>query len=244
MSAPTVKIIDYDDFNSVILTLYCLSKILEESLLCHNSDFNMDIQKTWQARLKFLQIDESDQTKMAKKEVFISVDIEASGPIPGEYDLLSIGMCLVDQPEIQFYCELKPVSHKADPKALAVSGFNLEDLTKNGIDPTTAMQNCATWLEQHLSKSETPIFVGLNAGFDWSFMNYYFHKFIGHNPFGVSSLDIKSLYMGAFGGRWSDTRAKNIIEILKPQSRGNHNALQDAIFQAELFRLILKQIQV
>ena len=37
---------------------------------------------------------------MAKKEVFISVDIEASGPIPGEYDLLSIGMCLVDQPEI------------------------------------------------------------------------------------------------------------------------------------------------
>ncbi len=75
-------------------------------------------------------------------------------------------------------------------------------------------------------------------------MNYYFHKFIGHNPFGVSSLDIKSLYMGTFGGRWSDTRAKNIIEILKPQSRGNHNALQDAIFQAELFRLILKQIQV
>lgn len=98
MSAPTVKITDYDDFNLVILTLYCLSKILEKSLLCHNSDFNMNVQKTWQARLKFLQIDESDQTKMAKKEVFISVDIEASGPIPGEYDLLSIGMCLVDQP--------------------------------------------------------------------------------------------------------------------------------------------------
>lgn len=60
VSAPTVKITDYDDFNSVILTLYCLSKILEESLLCHNSDFNMDVQKTWQARLKFSQIDESD----------------------------------------------------------------------------------------------------------------------------------------------------------------------------------------
>jgi len=79
---------------------------------------------------------------MAKKEVFISVDIEASGPIPGEYDLLSIGMCFVDQPEIQFYCELQPASFKADTKALAVTGFNLEDLTKNGIDPTTAMQNC------------------------------------------------------------------------------------------------------
>ena len=32
-----------------------------------------------------------------KKEVFISVDVETSGPIPGDYDLLSIGMCLVDK---------------------------------------------------------------------------------------------------------------------------------------------------
>ncbi|MGL1984483.1 3'-5' exonuclease, partial [Escherichia coli] len=30
-----------------------------------------------------------------KKEIFISVDIEASGPVPGKYSLLSIGACLV-----------------------------------------------------------------------------------------------------------------------------------------------------
>src|SRR5690606_12921010 len=108
-----------------------------------------------------------------KKEVFISVDIEASGPIPGEYDLLSIGMCRIDQPEVQFYCELQPVSFKFHPKALEVSGFHLEDLAKNGTAPATAMQNCAAWLKDNLLKSETPIFVGLNAGFDWSFINYY-----------------------------------------------------------------------
>ncbi|MGB9037337.1 MAG: 3'-5' exonuclease, partial [Acinetobacter calcoaceticus] len=28
-----------------------------------------------------------------KKEIFISVDVETSGPIPGIYDLLSIGAC-------------------------------------------------------------------------------------------------------------------------------------------------------
>lgn len=43
------------------------------------------------------------------KEVFISVDIEASGPIPGEYSLLSIGACMVDNPDESFYAELKPV---------------------------------------------------------------------------------------------------------------------------------------
>ena len=46
-----------------------------------------------------------------KKEVFISVDVETSGPIPGDYDLLSIGMCLVDKPTVNFYCELKRWSH-------------------------------------------------------------------------------------------------------------------------------------
>jgi ribonuclease T len=31
-----------------------------------------------------------------KREVFISVDVETAGPIPGEYSLLSIGACRVD----------------------------------------------------------------------------------------------------------------------------------------------------
>jgi ribonuclease T len=36
---------------------------------------------------------------MKDKEIFISVDIESSGPIPGEYSLLSIGACLLSDPE-------------------------------------------------------------------------------------------------------------------------------------------------
>ncbi|KGT48198.1 MULTISPECIES: exonuclease domain-containing protein [Acinetobacter] len=178
-----------------------------------------------------------------KKEVFISVDIEASGPIPGEYDMLSFGMCRIDQPEVQFYCELQPVSFKFNPKALEVAGFDLEELAKTGLEPATAMQNCTQWLKENLLKSETPIFVGLNASFDWSFMNYYFHKYTGNNPFGVAALDLKSMYLGAFGSTWLETRAKNMIEVLNPESRGNHNALQDAIFQAELFRLIMDKIK-
>ena len=40
------------------------------------------------------------------------------------------------------------------------------------------------------------MFVGFNASFDWSFVNWYFHKFVGTNPFGVAALDIKAYYMG------------------------------------------------
>ncbi|MCU4581180.1 3'-5' exonuclease [Acinetobacter gyllenbergii] len=178
-----------------------------------------------------------------KREVFISVDIESSGPIPGEYDLLSIGMCMVNNPTLNFYCELKPISKKYDPEALLITGFDLDDLLINGLRADEAMKKCSDWIQHHIKENEIPIFVGFNVGFDWSFMNYYFYKYFGSNPFGYTSVDIKSMYLGCFGGMWFDTKSSKIVEKLKPKFQSNHNALQDAIFQAELFNLILEKIQ-
>ncbi|HGH3627498.1 3'-5' exonuclease (plasmid) [Acinetobacter baumannii] len=177
-----------------------------------------------------------------KKEVFISVDVETSGPIPGDYDLLSIGMCLVDKPTVNFYCELKPISNKYDPEALSVTGFNLDTLLSTGLLANVAMAECCKWIDQNITANEIPIFVGFNVGFDWSFINYYFHKYLGNNPFGYTSVDIKSMYFGCFGGNWSETKSSNIVEKLKPKFTGNHHALHDAIFQAELFNLILEEV--
>lgn len=179
-----------------------------------------------------------------KKEVFISVDIETSGPIPGEYDLLSIGACFIDSPNETFYCELKPVSNNADPEALSVTGFNLEKLAEDGLNPILAMKEFGIWINDHINESEIPIFVGFNASFDWSFINYYFHKYLGKNPFGFAALDIKSLYMGHFCCKWTDTKSSMISKKLNPMLKGDHNALQDALFQAELFRLVQKTLHI
>ena len=86
------------------------------------------------------------------------------------------------------------------------------------------------------------MFVGFNAPFDWSFVNYYFHRFCGSNPFGFTALDIKALYMGATGCRWRDTRSSKIAERLKPALAGTHDALRDALYQAEIFRLIRSEL--
>ncbi len=174
-----------------------------------------------------------------KKEIFISVDVETSGPIPGMYDLLSIGACIIDKPNKTFYCELKPVSNNADPEALAVTGFSLDKLAQDGLSPVLAMKEFDIWINVHIKENEIPVFVGFNVAFDWSFINYYFIKYLGRNTFGFTSLDIKSLYMGRCGGSWSDTKSSKILERLNPSIVSNHNALQDALFQAELFRLIL-----
>ncbi|NEU99610.1 3'-5' exonuclease [Bradyrhizobium uaiense] len=173
-----------------------------------------------------------------KREVFVSVDVEAAGPIPGEFSLLSIGACSIYEPEKTFACELKPISRNFDPKALEVSGFSLDELALRGLAPSDAMQAFTGWLSTVTGRNATPVFVGLNAPFDWSFVNYYFHRFSGGNPFGFTALDIKALYMGAAGCNWGDTRSSKIAERLKPALAGTHDALRDALYQAEIFRLI------
>jgi DNA polymerase III epsilon subunit-like protein len=173
-----------------------------------------------------------------KNEIFISVDVETSGPIPGEFSLLSIGACNVDNPRQQFSCELKPINNNADPKALEISGFSLESLARTGRPPAEAMKDFQAWLQSIAGKGDALVFVGFNAPFDWSFINYYFHKFVGRNPFGFAGLDIKAYYMGATGCHWADTRSSMMDAALKPTHKGDHHALHDAQYQAELFRLI------
>lgn len=173
-----------------------------------------------------------------KREVFLSVDIETSGPIPGVYSMLTIGACNVDNPVQAFSCTLKPISVEADPTALEVTGLSLEKLANEGLPPDAVMRQFNDWVGQVAGADGLPVFVGLNAPFDWSFVNYYFHRYLGSNPFGFTALDIKAFYMGATGLSWSDTRSSKMAARLHPKTRGNHQALDDAIYQAELFRLI------
>jgi len=53
---------------------------------------------------------------------YFTVDVEADGPIPGDYSMVSFGAVAVE-PTLQhtFYGEVKPISNKWVPEALAVS---------------------------------------------------------------------------------------------------------------------------
>lgn len=174
----------------------------------------------------------------SKREVFLSVDVETSGPIPGEFSLLTIGACDVFNPQQTFSCELKPTTRNADPKALEVTGLSLDRLERDGLEPATAMQEFGDWVLRVAGPDATPVFVGFNASFDWSFVNYYFHRYLGENPFGFAALDIKSMYMGAARSSWANTRSSQIAAALHPTLKGDHDALHDAQYQAEIFRLI------
>lgn len=178
-----------------------------------------------------------------KREVFISVDIETAGPIVGEHSMLTLGACLAYNPEVDFSMMLKPISDKAVEAALEVSGLTLEQAQQDGHEPAAAMTQFSTWIAEAVPAGSTPVFVGLNAPFDWAFVNYYFLKYLNENPFGFTALDIKALFMGATGCSWHETKSSSIDKRVHSSLRGDHDALHDAKYQAELFRLVYELSQ-
>lgn len=179
--------------------------------------------------------------KQGNNEIYISVDVEAAGPNPSDYSLLSIGACLVSEPDQAFYVELKPVNERARPEAMAVCDLSLTTLAERGLPPAEAMSRFAAWVNAEVPNGQHPVFVGFNAPFDWMFINDYFHRFLGHNPFGYAALDLKAFYMGMTGLCWSQTRMEFVAERYLGGRPLTHNALRDAQDQAEIFRAMLRE---
>ena len=172
-------------------------------------------------------------------EAFVSVDVETAGPNPSQYSLLSIGACMVVDPQRSFYVELKPLDDQATESALAVSQLSLHQLAERGLPPAEAMQRFADWLAEEVPAGQQPVFVAFNAPFDWMFVIDYFHRFLGHSPFGHAALDLKAFYMGHAAVPWAETTMRYVGARYLDGRKLTHNALQDARDQAELLRKML-----
>ena len=155
---------------------------------------------------------------------YIMVDIESDGPIPGDYSMICFGAVVVD-PTLSktFYGEIRPISERWIPDALAVSGFTREQALAFP-DAESVMRQFQAWLSKH--SVGRPMFISDNNGFDWQFINWYFHHFTGANPFGFSSTNLGSLYKGIV----RDT-TQNFKHLRK--TRHTHNPVDDAKGNAE-----------
>jgi len=152
------------------------------------------------------------------------VDVESDGPIPGNYSMICFGAVIVE-PELKrtFYGKLKPISDRFVPEALAVSGFSREE-TLSFDDPRTVMESFNEWLKEN-SRGRL-LFISDNNGFDFQFINWYFHHFVGSNPFGHSSTNLGSLYKGMKMDTWV-----NFKHLRK--TKHTHHPVDDALGNAE-----------
>ena len=108
-------------------------------------------------------------------------------------------------------------------------------LAETGVDPRrvratkAVMESFALWLEQH-AKGRA-VFVSDNVAFDWQFINYYFHRFLGRNPFGFSGRRIGDLYAGLVkdaskATEWKRYRVTKHTHNPVDDARGNAEALK------------------
>ena len=106
------------------------------------------------------------------------------------------------------------------------------------------MAEFAHWVEEITPHGADPVFCAFNAPFDWMFVNDYFHRYLGYNPFGHKALDIKALYMGHAGVTWGETSHKYISTAYGKAETLSHHALEDALQEADLLKAIMQKIEL
>lgn len=180
-------------------------------------------------------------------DVYFSADVETDGPIPGPYSMLSFGLVFAGtfdgarfaRPSAlaqHFYRELRPISSEFQAEALKVNGLDRERLKLEGEFPGIAMSDAASWIRQ-IAGHGRPVLVAYPLSFDWSFLYWYFIRFSKEgSPFSHSQcFDVKT----AFAVKAHVPIAAAGRRRLNPNLRANgvhtHNALDDAIEQAEVF---------
>lgn len=164
---------------------------------------------------------------------YIVVDVEADGPIPHKYSMVCFGAVIVEPSLTKtFYGQTKPISEEWVPDALAVSGFSREDHI-SFKDPKQVMEEFDQWIKAN--SVGHPIFISDNPAFDWQWINYYFHMYLGKNPFGFSGRRIGDIYCGLV----KDTRAQ--WKHLR-QTVHDHNPVNDAKGNAEALLHMQKEM--
>lgn len=175
-------------------------------------------------------------------ELYVAADVEADGPIPGPFSMISLGLSVVGRSDLSFYTELRPVSGEFVPRALAVSGLDRDRLLREAPSAEDAMRAAAAWVNG-LRRIGRPVFLAAPAVWDGMFVHWYFVRFTGTSPFGAtgSGIDLRSYWMGLTGGEWRETRKGSIKHDLGLEGLPHtHHAGEDAAELAAVFAAVLE----
>ena len=180
-------------------------------------------------------------------DIYFSADVETDGPIPGPFSMLSFGLVLAGtfngetftrptQYGQSFYRELRPISEEFEADALRVNGLDRDRLLREGVLPAVAMTEATEWVRA-VAGGGRPILVAYPLSFDWSFLYWYFIRFCGEgSPFNHSQcFDIKTAFAVKAHLPIASAGRRRLMPSLRPNGIHTHNALDDAIEQAQVF---------
>ncbi|MGE0496066.1 MAG: hypothetical protein AB7S38_43075 [Vulcanimicrobiota bacterium] len=185
--------------------------------------------------------------------IYLSIDIEASGPFPGLFSLVSIGAvpvlrkknCWEVDEEQTYYAELKPLEDAGElPAATNIHGLTEEYLLEHGREPGPTMREFAQYFNDLTRRYKKVVPAAWPSSFDSPFIGWYMQYFLGQNPLGWSAFDIPSYGMGLFRcGRPALRNQMKKAGIEAGKNPNPHNALADAVEQGQTLAQLLNHAQ-
>lgn len=138
--------------------------------------------------------------------------------------------------DLTFYRELKPISQSFEAEALRVNGLDCDRLVQSGESPEGAMADAYDWVTS-LTRGDRAVLVAYPLSFDWSWLYGYFVRFSSRgSPFGYSRcFDIKTAIAVKARLPIAEAGLSQIPPAFRSTRQHSHNALDDAIEQAEIF---------
>jgi hypothetical protein len=166
--------------------------------------------------------------------IVISVDTEASGPVPGLFDMISVGLVVIE-PGLSrtFYAEFAPLHDRYIQGAYDSIGVTREQHLAMP-DPEIGARAMVDWAES-LGSGRQPT-TSDNPAFDFPFLSWYAWKYTGRNPFGHSSRRIGDFAAG-LNRSWSGRQDWKKLR----QTKHTHNALDDSKGNAEALMTLFQQ---
>lgn len=170
-------------------------------------------------------------------EIYVIVDIEADGPVPGLYSMLSIAAVATtaDSEVSSFYRTVLPCEGASqDPDTMQWwqrQPQAWEEVNTNAEDPEKVMKDFCTWVH---GLGAIPIFVAHPVALDYTFVSWYLQKFAHEDPFRneknvTRTLDLRSFVAGKFGFTLNQAHRKNLPDKLKVgMPDHSHKAIDDA----------------
>jgi hypothetical protein len=161
-------------------------------------------------------------------KIFLSADTEASGPVPGLFDMISVGLVVIEPGLTRtFYGEFAPLHDLYSEGAYKSIGMTREQHLAMPNAGVTTFEMYHWLMNLNASRILT---VSDNPGFDFAFLVWYLEKFVGKNPLGHSarrigdfSAGLKNNFMETQG--WKKLRRTAHTHHPVDDAKGNAEAL-------------------
>lgn len=182
-------------------------------------------------------------------QIYIIVDIELNGLIPGEHSMLSIGAVAstADKEVGSFYKKLQPLDDlSADLETMDWWKTQPEAWQEVNTDAQPANAVIEAFREWVKSFGKSPVFVASPLILDYPFIKWYLHRFGGEQLFEdfepvQRTLDLASFTAGKLNIPLAKARRMQLPpEITQGMPGHSHKAIDDARGYGVILRNVLK----